>query len=124
MLKLEKSVLIKLLIIVAVFFIAPHAVPLSMEFVLMADIMGLEAFLLFLLYQFRHVFAALVAKFTAWQNHIAATTLFLASVYAFQPRIFFSHVVGSSFILLLACSMTMAFALWIPAIYLSSSGFV
>ena len=124
MLKLEKSVLLKLLIIAAVFLIAPHAVPLSMEFVLMADILGLEAFLLFLLYQFRHVFAALVAKFAEWQNHIATTALLLASVYVFQPRIFFGHVLGSSFILLLACSVAMAFALWVPAIYLSSSGFV
>ena len=122
--KLEKSVVIKLLLICAVFFIAPQAVPLSLEFVLMVDIMGLEALALLLIFHSRHAVMALFARLIEWRSRFAATMLLLASAYIFQPKVFLSHATGSSLILLFACSLTMALALWIPALYLSSGGFV
>ncbi|GJM12651.1 MAG: hypothetical protein DHS20C12_10540 [Pseudohongiella sp.] len=123
MFKLEKPVLIKLLIIAAIFLIAPYAVPFSFEFVLMADIMGLEALILFLIFHFRHALSALLARSAEWRSQITASVLLLANLYIFQPRVFVSHAAGSSFILLFACSLFLALALWVPAIFLSSAGF-
>ncbi|PCI79348.1 MAG: hypothetical protein COB20_05010 [SAR86 cluster bacterium] len=122
--KFEKPVLIKLLIIGALLIIAPYAVPFSIEFVLMADLMGLEALVLFLIYQSRHAITALVEKLVEWRTHTVTVIILLASAYIFQPKVFLSHVAGSSIILLFACSFALAFALWVPAIYLSSGGFV
>jgi hypothetical protein len=121
--KIEKSVLIKLLIIGALIIIAPYAVPFSIEFVLMADIMGLEALILFLIYQARHVIAVLITRLAGWRSHVAMTILLLASAYIFQPKVLISHAAGSSLILLFACSVTLALALWVPAIYLSGGAF-
>ncbi|MEQ8312517.1 MAG: hypothetical protein RL839_12905 [Gammaproteobacteria bacterium] len=121
--KIEKQVFMKLLIIGALIIIAPYAVPFSIEFVLMADIMGLEALILFLIYQSRHAVTVLVTRLAEWQSHVASTVLLLASAYIFQPRVFIGHAAGSSLVLLIACSVAMALALWIPAIYLSSTGF-
>jgi hypothetical protein len=121
--KIEKSVLIKLLIIGALIIIAPYAVPFSIEFVLMADIMGLEALILFLLYQARHVIAVLITRLAEWRSHVAMTILLLASAYIFQRKVLISHAAASSLILLFACSVTMALALWVPAIYLSGGAF-
>ncbi len=123
-LKIEKSVLIKLLLIGAVFFIAPQAIPFALEFVLMVDIIGLEALVLLLIYQSRHLIAALMIRLAEWRAVVSATILLLASAYIFQPRIFLSHAAGSSLLLFFACSLAMALAIWIPAIYFSGSGFV
>lgn len=122
--KIERSVVVKLLIIGAILLIAPQAVPFAFEFVVMADIMGLEALILFLIYQSRHFITALAARFAEWRSEVATTIVLLASAYIFQPKIFISHAAGSSLLLLFACSLAMALALWIPAIYLSSGGFV
>ena len=108
----------------ALFFIAPHAIPFSIELVLMADIMGLEALVLLLIYQSRHSLTTLLATFAEWRTHVATTIILLASAYLFQPKIFLSHAAGSSLLLLFACSVAMALALWVPVIYLSSAGFV
>lgn len=123
-LKLEKSVLIKLLVITAILFIAPFALPFTIEFVLMVDILGLEALLLFLLLQSKNVLHAIRARFSIWMDQAAATLALLAGLYLFQPRVLISHTAGSSLILLLACSLTIALALWLPAIYFSSGGLI
>lgn len=122
--KIEKTVLIKLLVIGVAFFIAPQIVPFALEFVLMIDIMGLEALVVLLLYQSRHSLALLLERFAQWRASIAATVLLLANVYIFQPKIFVSHAAGSGLLLLFACSLSMALALWIPALYLSGGGFM
>ncbi|MEX2470172.1 MAG: hypothetical protein WD396_10485 [Pseudohongiellaceae bacterium] len=121
--RIEKAVLIKLLIIGVLLFTVPFAVPFAFEFVLMADLMGLEALVLFLVYQSRQVISALGARVMEWRDHIAATIVLLASLYMFQPRVVLTHAAGSSLVMLLACSALMALALWVPAIYLSVGGF-
>jgi len=120
--KLEKPVVIKLLIIGALLIIAPYAVPFSIEFVLMADIMGLEALVLFLIYQSRHAITALGVKLVEWRSHAAVVTMLLASAYIFQPKVFFTHTLGSSLLMVFACSFGLALALWVPAFYLSAAG--
>lgn len=68
--RFNSSVLIKLAILALVFLIAPYALPFSLEFVLMADLMGLEALLLFLLYQSRGAVTALLVKARQWQDQL------------------------------------------------------
>lgn len=122
-LRIEKSVLIKLIIIGVAFFIAPQAIPFALEFVLMVDILGLEALILLLVYQSRHLVAAFVVRLAEWCTEVSTTILLLASTFMFQPKVFLSHAAGSSVILFFACSVAMALAIWIPAIYLSGGGF-
>jgi hypothetical protein len=121
--ELDRPTIIKLGIIGVLLLIAPFVVPFVFELVLFADIMGLEALILFLIYQFRHVILAFDVKLIEVRKHISSTILLLASMYVFQPRICISHAAGSSLILLFACSLTIAMALWVPAIYLSVGGF-
>jgi len=120
--KLEKPVVIKLLIIGALLIAAPFAVPFSIEFVLMADIMGLEALILFLIYQSRHAITALIVTIAEWRSHVATVIILLAGAYILQPKMFLTHTLGSSLLIVFACSFTLALALWLPAIYLSGGG--
>jgi len=86
----------------------------------MADIMGLEALILFLIFQSKNLITPLLAKLNSWKHHIAATILLLAGLYFMQPDIFLIHAMGSSFLLLFTCSSALALAIWLPPFYLSS----
>ena len=119
--RLSKAALIKLAIICAVFMVAPFAVPMSVEFVLMADIMGLEALILFLIFQSKHLATPLVAKLSAWRNHLGATLALLMGLYFMQPDIFLVHALGSAIIVILTCSVVFAIAIWLPSFYFSSA---
>lgn len=118
--RLSKSVTIKLLLIAAAFFIAPHAVPFAIEFVLMADIMGLEALLLILIYQSRHSLGLLRTKFRTWTNHIGATIILIAGLYFLQPDVFMIQAMGSILLLVLTTSLCLALAIWVPSILFSN----
>lgn len=115
----NRSVLIKLAIILAIFLIAPFAIPFSVEFVLMADIVGLEALILFLLFQSKQMIMPLLAKLDEWKNHVGVTVLLLLGLYFMQPDIFFAHALGSTVLLMFTCSVALAFAFWLPSLYLS-----
>ena len=121
---LDKNILIKLAIIGSLLVLAPYIVPFAFELVLLADFMGLEALVLFLIYQLRHVMASLSVQVRDFGSQISATLILLASVYIFEPKICASHVAGSGLLLALTCSVVLALALWVPAIYLSIGGFV
>jgi hypothetical protein len=119
--KFDRSVLVKLAIILVIFLIAPYAVPFSIEFVLMADILGLEALILFLFFQSKHLVAPLLARLHTWKNHLAATLLLLLGLYMMQPDILLAHALGSAFLLMLTCSVAFALAIWLPSFLLSLS---
>ncbi|MDX1490743.1 MAG: hypothetical protein R3332_05615 [Pseudohongiellaceae bacterium] len=117
--KLEKPVIIKLLIIGLLFLAAPYLVPMAAEFVIMADIMGLEALVLFLVYQARHALAAAKYRVSLATSNITLTIAALAQAYAFQPKVFLSHSLGSALIITLGLSLLLVFALWLPPLYFS-----
>ena len=117
--KFNKSILIKLAIICVVFMVAPFAVPFSVEFVLMVDIMGLEALILFIIFQSKHLATPLLGKLNAWKNHLGATLLLLLGLYFMQPDIFLVHALGSTILIILTCSIAFAIAIWLPSFYLS-----
>ncbi|MEQ8407781.1 MAG: hypothetical protein RKH07_05855 [Gammaproteobacteria bacterium] len=119
-----RSTIVKVAIIGAVLIVAPFAVPFALEFVLMVDLLGLEALVLFLLLQFRQLLSTLSNRLAIWLQGVFATLTLLASLYMFQPKVFFTHAVGSSMILVFACSLSIALALWLPPLLLSSGGFL
>lgn len=119
--RLNKSVLIKLAIICAVFMVAPFAVPMSVELVLMMDIMGLEALILFLILQSKHLATPFLTKLYAWRNHLGATLVLLLGMYFMQPDIFLVHALASAILLILTCSIAIAIAIWLPSFYISST---
>lgn len=116
----NKSNWAKILIIVVLLIIAPYSVPFAFEFILVADFFGLEALILFLLYQFRGAWVGLRHNLSEFGAHMIATFVLLADCYLFQPKTYLSHTAGSSLIFAITCSVAFALALWIPAIYLSS----
>ena len=120
---MQKSTLIKVAIIAVVLIIAPFAVPFALEFVLMVDLLGLEALILFMLLQSRQLLNSLLNRPAIWADGALATITLLASLYVFQPKVIFPHAVGSSVVLLFACSLSIALALWLPPLLLSHSGF-
>jgi hypothetical protein len=101
--------------------VAPFAVPMSIELVLMADIMGLEALILFLIFQSKHLATPLVAKLHAWKDHLGATIVLLMGLYFMQPDIFLVHALGSAMLVILTCSVAFSIAIWLPSFYLSST---
>lgn len=122
-LKLDKPLLIKLLIIGVLLIVAPFVLPFTLELVLMADMLGLEALLLFLLIQSRSALNALQGRVRLIGANVLQTAVLLADVYMFQPKPFISHATGSSLLLIFSCSSLLAVVLWLPAVYLSIGGF-
>lgn len=125
-LKCEKSVVIKLAILSILIIAAPFIVPFVVEFLVMADLMGLEALILFLIYHARHAIAETLYRLRMATTHIAVTVLMLAPIYVMQPKVFLSHGIASSIIMVFACSALLALAIWLPPLYLSlySSGII
>lgn len=121
-LKFEKSVMIKLAILSILIIAAPFIVPFVVEFLVMADLMGLEALILFLIYHARHAIAETLYRLRTATAHIATTVLMLAPIYVMQPKVFLSHGIASSIIIVFACSALLALAIWLPPLYLSLYG--
>jgi hypothetical protein len=124
--KLEKSVVIKLTIIAMLVIAAPFLIPFVTEFLVFADLMGLEALILFLAYQARHAFAETTPRVRVATAHLTKTLVYLSTVYVMQPRVFLTHSIASSVIIIFACSAFLALAIWLPPLYLSlyGSGFI
>ncbi len=120
---LDKKMVIKISILVAILLAAPFLVPFTFELVITADLLGLEALVVFLLYQSRNVLLGASAKYAELKDNARVTLILLASMYLFQPKVYLGHAAGSGLILIMTCSALLAFALWMPAIYLSLGGF-
>ena len=117
---LNHPVLIKIALFAAVLFVAPFIAPLALEIILMADLMGIEALILTLIYNSRHVFIALISKLSEFKATILGVTILIVGLYIFQPEIFISHAVGSGLILVLVSSILLALTLWVPVFYFST----
>ena len=94
--EVKRSVAIKIAFFGAIILLAPSLVPFLAEFIIMADIMGLEALILFLLYQGRHALAEAQYRLSLATRDIAITLAALAQCYIFQPKVFISHSIGSA----------------------------
>ena len=118
--KLNQPIFIKIVLFAAVLLVAPFIAPLALEIILMADLMGLEALILYFIYNARYAFIEFVSKLSKFKATILGVTIVIAGLYMFQPEIFISHAVGSGMILILVSSVLLALTLWVPAFYFST----
>jgi len=114
------ATMVKVGIIVAALVIAPYFMPFALEFVLLADFMGLEALIVFLAISGKSMWRHLAFRFKALAQHIAETAILVAELYLFTPRVYLSHATASSLCLVLASSLILCCAVWIPPIIMSS----
>lgn len=114
---------IKLTLAITVLILMPFAAPLLLDLILLADILGLEALILFLLYQARHQTGHLQYLLQLWWRGLlaalGASLLVLGSLYMLQPHVVVAHLGGSFLLLTFACSATAAVLLWLPPLLLS-----
>lgn len=118
--RFDRYFIIKATLIMAVLIVMPSITPVAIEFVVLLDLMGLEALILLLLYQGRHLLTALAVKATQWQSHVGYTLLLIAGLYVFESHIAMVHLGGSAILLLFASSAVLAFLLWVPPLLLST----
>lgn len=122
-----RSFWIKLALAVGVFLIAPFAAPMLLEMILLVDILGLEALILYMLYQARHQFALLrhslqhflQPRARTWLMAFTAMLLVLGNLYMLQPDVAVAHLFGSFLLLAVAGSAALAIMLWLPPLLLS-----
>jgi hypothetical protein len=123
--KLDYRFWIKAILITIVCLSMPFMAPAAIDLILLADLMGLEALLLFLIYQARHVFNIALIKLSEWRIHLACMLLLVGGLYCMEPHVVLAHL-GASVIFLTAttsvlCALLFAWLLWIPPMLLSRS---
>lgn len=94
--------------------------PFAMELILVIDVFGLEFAASFAFLYLGMMRDRLLLRWHGFKQECAAFMLFIATLYLFQPRTVLSHSLASSVLIALTCSLFMAAAIWLPAIYLST----
>ncbi len=116
----RKSTLIKIALILLLIAVAPFLVPFTLEFIIVADLMGLEALIVFLFAYGKSIVNSLRLRIEELSNHIVHTVRLVSDLYMFKPSVFFGHATLSSIAMVLACSVLLACAAWVPVMVLSS----
>ena len=116
----KKSTLIKIGLILGLLALAPYLVPFTLEFVIVADLMGLEALIVFLLAYGKSIINSVQVRLVEFRSHIAQTAQLVAELYMFKPSIFLGHATVSSMAIVLACSVMLACAAWLPVMLMSA----
>jgi|GEM_PF-5292064 len=111
---------IKALLILAILIAMPYAAPQAIELVLMLDLMGLEAILLYFLYQGRHAAYAVLEKAWEFRAQILTVALLLGGFYLLEPDVLLAHLSGSIVLLTLGGSLFTVALLWLPPLLLSA----
>lgn len=118
--KFKKTTLIKVLLVVALVVTAPYLVPFTLDFIIVADLMGFEALLVFLFVYAKSLMAPLRLHLSALREHLGQTALLVARLYMFRPRVYLGHAAASSAMVLIASSVLLACALWLPVMLMSA----
>lgn len=114
------STWVKIAIVVAVLIAAPFLVPFALEFVIVADLMGLEALIVFLAASGKYWWRVSMLRLTAFCQHLAETAALVAELYLFKPRVFVIHATVSGLCLVLASSVLLCCAVWVPPMIMSA----
>ncbi|WP_237132360.1 hypothetical protein [Pseudohongiella sp. O18] len=116
----RKSTLIKLGLILVLIAVAPFLVPFTLEFIIVADLVGLEALIVFLFAYGKSIFNSLKLRIEELSKNITHTARLVSELYMFKPTIFFGHATVSSIVMVLACSVLLACSAWVPVMLMSS----
>jgi hypothetical protein len=119
-LKFKKSSLIKIALILGLLALAPYLVPFTLEFIIVADLMGLEALIVFLFAYGKSTINSVQVRLVQFKSHIAQTALLVAELYMFKPSILLGHATVSGMAIVLACSVMLACAVWLPVMLMSA----
>lgn len=114
------STLIKVGIIIALIAIAPFLVPFTLEFIIFADLMGLEALIVFLLAYGNSKIGSIQVRMRDIKSHMAKTVLLVKELYIFEPRIYLGHATVSGLVVVCASSVLLACAVWLPVMLMSA----
>ncbi|MBL4574310.1 MAG: hypothetical protein JKY86_14750 [Gammaproteobacteria bacterium] len=95
--KLDRTLLKKILYIMIILAIAPFA----LEVVLLADIAGAEFAILFAIYYLKSTAYIAFERWLEFKRRVVAACTLLAGLYFFRPRVLASHLAASSLLLLL-----------------------
>lgn len=121
--KPRRSFWFKIALAISIFLVAPFAAPMLLEMVLLVDILGLEALILYMFYQARHQFTFLQqflqSRARNWLLTLTAMLLVLSNLYMLQPDVAIAHLFGSFLLLAFAGSAALAITLWLPPLLLS-----
>lgn len=117
--KFDRNAKIKILLIVALIIAAPYFAPFAIDFIVVADFMGLEALLVFLLVYSKSAFLAVQSRLLEFKSSIAATALLVAALPLFTPRIYITHATASTVLAVFACSIFLACVVWLPVMMMS-----
>ncbi|MAO39362.1 MAG: hypothetical protein CMK70_03800 [Pseudohongiella sp.] len=116
----RKSTLIKLGLILALVAVAPFLVHFTLEFIIVADLMGIEALIIFLFAYGKSILNSLRLRIEEFSRDIVHTVRLVSELYMFKPSIFFGHATVISIAMVLACSVLLACAAWVPVMLMSS----
>ena len=92
----KKSTLIKLGLIFILIAVAPFLVPFTLEFIIVADLMGLEALIVFLLAYGKSIAGSIHVRLLDIRRSIGQTLMLVAELYMFRPRVYLGHATVSS----------------------------
>ena len=115
----DRNAKIKILLIVVVIIAAPYFAPFAIDFIILADFMGLEALLVFLFAYARPVVTAMQSRLLGMKSSISATASLVAELHIFKPRIYFTHASASVVLAVFACSIFLACLVWLPVMVMS-----
>jgi hypothetical protein len=115
----DRNAKIKILLIVALIIAAPYFAPFAIDFIILADFMGLEALLVFLFAYARPAFLAIQVRILDLKTSISATALLVAQLHICKPRIYISHASASAVLAVFACSIFLACVVWLPVMVMS-----
>lgn len=116
----KKSTLIKLGLILVLLAVAPFLVPFTLEFIIVADLMGLEALIVFLLAYGKSVIGSIHMRLSEMRRNVGQTVLLIAELYMFRPKVYLGHATVSSLVLVFASSVMLACIVWLPVLYMSA----
>ena len=116
----KKSTLIKLVLVLGLLAVAPFLVPFTIEFIIIADLMGLEALIVFLLAYGKSIIGTVHVRALQVRLHICSTALLIAELYMFKPRIYLSHATISSLVMIFTSSVVLACIVWLPVMFVSA----
>jgi len=117
---LDRNAKIKIFLIVAVIIAAPYFAPFAIDFIILADFMGLEALLVFLFAYSKPVVTLVRQELSELRRNIGATALLVVGLPIFQPRIYFTHATVSSILAVFACSILLSCVVWLPVMMMSA----
>ncbi|MDP2141978.1 MAG: hypothetical protein Q8L20_14320 [Gammaproteobacteria bacterium] len=115
----DRNAKIKILLIVAVLIAAPYFAPFAIDFIILADFMGLEALLVFLFAYSRSARAVIQVRISEFKSSISATAQLVAELHIFKPHVYATHATVSTVLAVFACSIFLACVVWLPVMVMS-----